>query len=344
MPSSTSNFDFPNHRSPTKNWLFILGLTLVTTGLLVAGAEVFWRSRGHSPSIVDSPEFWSLNRASVSDGDPKHVVLIGASRIQLGFSTDVFRKRYSDHKITQLAVDGQLPIATLRDLADDKRFRGTVICSIIANGFNRSHWSDQQDSVDRYHDNDLFYQSIDKTVWAFLQSHLVVLSAHVRMDTVLKTLASRGSFPSPNYLVTRYDRSRLADYSLLDIEAHRKSRVESRMASKKKNPPTPKTWMEDVGRIEQWVKQITNRGGEVVFIRFPTSDEHWKVDEEEYPKSAYWDRMAAFTSAKTFHFMDYPHLTQFELPDTSHLDYRDSPAFTNYLLDEFEKQGILPAQ
>ncbi|WP_417851434.1 hypothetical protein [Thalassoglobus sp.] len=102
--------------------------------------------------------------------------------------------------------------------------------------------------------------------------------------------------------------------------------------------------MEDVKKVEEWVQQIASRGGRVVFVRFPTSGEHWVLDNSQYPKSEYWDRMAAFTSAETIHFTDVPALTQFELPDTSHLDYRDAPAFTNRLLDELEKRGILPVQ
>lgn len=344
MPSSISNSDIPHHRSPGKNWIFVWGLTLVIAGVLVTGGEAYWRSKGHRPSIVDTPALWSFHRASVSDDNPKHVVLLGASRIQLGFSTDVFRTRYPDHQVTQLAVDGRHPVATLRDLADDKRFRGTVICSISEAGFEASHWDDQQEYVDFYHKHYLFHQSIDSIVGSFLQSRFVVLSPQVRLDQVLRKLLGRDPLPKPIYLVTRDDRSRLADYSLLDIKAHRKSRVEKVMASRDHKPPTPETWIEDVEQIEQWVQKIAKRGGQVVFVRFPTSDEHWAVDMERYPKSSYWDRMAEFTSAKTLHFMDASPLAQFELPDTSHLDYRDSPAFTNHLLDELEKRGILPVQ
>lgn len=53
--------------------------------------------------------------------------------------------------------------------------------------------------------------------------------------------------------------------------------------------------------------------------------------------------MAAYTSAETIHFKGVPGMDRFELPKTSHFDYRDAPVFTNLLLDELERRGILPA-
>ncbi len=344
MPLSISNSNFPHHRSPNKNWLLIWGTTLAVAVGIVSGAEVYWRSQGHRPSIVDSPLIWSCHRSQVSNNNLEQVVLLGASRIQLGFSTDDFRERYPDIELTQLAVDGRHPAATLRNLASDERFRGTVICSITEAGFEQSCWDLQQEYVEHYHHHHTFHKRIESVVGSSLQSRLVVLSPQVRFDKVLRSLLAGDPLPKPIYLITRYDRSKLADYSLLDIEAHRRFRIERVLASSNRKPPIPEIWMEDVKKVEEWVQQIASRGGRVVFVRFPTSGEHWVLDISQYPKSEYWDRMAAFTSAETIHFTDVPALTQFELPDTSHLDYRDAPAFTNGLLDELEKRGILPVQ
>ncbi len=345
MPLSISNSNFPHHRSPNKNWLLIWGTTLAVAVGIVSGAEVYWRSQGHRPSIPESAVFWSCHRSQVSDNTSKQVVLLGASRIQLGFSTDAFRERYPDHKLTQLAIGGRASsVAVLRDLANEESFRGIVISSIVAPWFEEGLWDTQQEYVKYYRHAHRFHKKNDSLIVSYLQSHLVALGPQFRFDKVLRSLLAGDPLPKPNYLISRYDRSMLADYSLLDIEAHRRFRIERAQASSHHKPPIPEIWMEDVKKVEEWVQQIASRGGRVVFVRFPTSGEHWVLDNSQYPKSEYWDRMAAFTSAETIHFTDVPALTQFELPDTSHLDYRDAPAFTNRLLDELEKRGILPVQ
>jgi hypothetical protein len=90
------------------------------------------------------------------------------------------------------------------------------------------------------------------------------------------------------------------------------------------------------------VESIQKRGGKVIFARFPTSGEHRVLDERYYPRREYWDRFAARTPALAIHFDDVPALSRFELPDTSHLDSRDTPAFTEALIEELARRGVIP--
>ena len=57
--------------------------------------------------------------------------------------------------------------------------------------------------------------------------------------------------------------------------------------------------------------------------------------------SGYWQYLADTTSATTIHFLDVLGMADFDLPDTSHLDYRDAPAFTSILLEELMRAGVL---
>ena len=82
----------------------------------------------------------------------------------------------------------------------------------------------------------------------------------------------------------------------------------------------------------------------MVFVRFPTTDEHWEIDEKVFPKRVYWDQVERLTGGKTIHFRDVPSLANFDCPDTSHLDYRDAPKFTAALLDELIKRDVLPSR
>jgi hypothetical protein len=79
----------------------------------------------------------------------------------------------------------------------------------------------------------------------------------------------------------------------------------------------------------------------VVFVRYITTGEHYELDEKYYPKSKYWDQFAKKTEAVTIHFKDVPELSNFECPDTSHLDFRDAPRFTVSLGHELRRLGVI---
>ena len=93
-----------------------------------------------------------------------------------------------------------------------------------------------------------------------------------------------------------------------------------------------------------WLRRIEARGGQVVFVRMPTSDEHWELDERYYPRAQYWDRLGSITGVATVHFADDPRTSAFSCPDTSHLDYRDAPRFTEGLLEVLVERGVLGSE
>jgi len=90
-------------------------------------------------------------------------------------------------------------------------------------------------------------------------------------------------------------------------------------------------FQDNVRQVQQAVTTIQQRGGQVIFARFPSSGEVWKLDEQYLPRAQYWDEFARQVSAKTLHFKDFPEL-QYELPDGSHLDYRQAIPFTRSLI------------
>ena len=106
-------------------------------------------------------------------------------------------------------------------------------------------------------------------------------------------------------MITRHDRSRLADYTRININKQRRFRVKRIQEIYAKSPPLdPKEWLQEALEIESFVKKILDRGGKVVFVRLPSSGEHWEIDEKFLPRRQYWDKFAAITSAETIHFQD----------------------------------------
>jgi hypothetical protein len=73
----------------------------------------------------------------------------------------------------------------------------------------------------------------------------------------------------------------------------------------------------------------------------PTCDERWTSDETVFPKARFWDQLAARTRAISIHFKDYPELSKFACPDTSHIASKDAPEFTRGVLAILKARGVL---
>ncbi|HDL08174.1 MAG TPA: hypothetical protein ENG35_05480 [Desulfobacteraceae bacterium] len=340
-PGSNSKSVF-KRSVPDGSWKRILITGIIIFLLVFGGLELFWRVNGHLPSVVDDYDLWSYYRHRVYDNGVKTVVLLGASRIQLDISTGMLKKIFPDYLIIQLAVDGRQPIAVLKDLANDKCFKGIVICSMFAGWVGKENLYSQQDYVKYYHENSNPFKRLNRLIMSYVQEYFVIVDPYLQLKRILLKYKESGKLPGPRYLITKRDRSRMADYSLINVSEQQKYRIKRIGELYKKNPPmAPKEWLKHAAKIGRYVKRITERGGKVVFIRLPSTGKHWELDNKFYPKKEYWDKIASVTGACTIHFQDISGMKQLVCPDTSHLDYRQAPLFTRVMAEEFLKQHII---
>jgi len=342
--SSTSSFDREIPKGP---W----GLTIVVAALaavaILAGAELAARHQGHAPSVPDSLDLWSYHRGRVYEDGGKSVVLLGESRMQTGFSPEAFRERYSDYRLTQLAVSGTSPMATLKDLANDERFVGTVICSMAAVGLlppvERAH--SQREYVAHYRRGQTRWDIGERLRLQLLCEHFTIAGAQFRLRPLLNRCVMGTDAPPPEFLTTRFDRSQMLDFRKVDVERQRNSRVLAiHQFFDAFVPATPnfEEWVAEAQALKPALEKLRLRGGQVVFVRFPETGEFWQLSEAHFPKQRFWDHLSELTGAATIHFKDVPGLANFECPDDSHLDFRDAYAFTHALLDECVRLKILP--
>jgi hypothetical protein len=89
--------------------------------------------------------------------------------------------------------------------------------------------------------------------------------------------------------------------------------------------------------IKDDVDKIKARGGEVVFLRPPSSGLFRAVEQGGFPRSKYWDPLLAFTHCPGIHYSDYPSIDHFICPEWSHLSPQDAIVYTKELIK------ILPA-
>ncbi|MGE0395370.1 MAG: hypothetical protein AB7T06_01490 [Kofleriaceae bacterium] len=315
----------------------MLATAIVTLSAIVA-LEVFVRSRGFQPSVKDDEYLWATERARASDRSPTTMAILGSSRILLAFNPGAFRETLPRWKYVQLAVQGSRPLGALMDLALDPAFRGVALVDIVELNFKPSGYGAMDRELAAYHRGwRAAGELAERWLSTEVQERFALLAAGGLRT--LRHLSFKGAWPTPPYTTTAADRTRYADYSLVDARARRKhqlARIESW-----DDVQFLGGWLAEPLALEIFVAMIQSRGGNVVFVRMPTCDERWAYDESVAPKAEYWDRFAAITRAQTIHFADYPQLSSFECPDTSHIDSKDGPRFTRALLDILVERNVL---
>lgn len=322
--SSTSS---SSGRIPPGPWrrtgLLAAALVLIVLG----GWEGYWRARGFRPALRDDNSLWANTRRQVADNDPNEVVLLGASRIQLGTHLDTFAEVWGRRPV-QLAMDGCLCLPILEHLARTPGFRGTVIVDVWPTAFfKRDPAPGAAAGAVKTYEKGTFSQALEDRLCLLTQSALVFRLPELAPHQLWKAW-NTGKWPNVTYTRLLYDRERRADYTMvkvfdLPLYLPPPGRPPGDPASK-----SPEQWRADVEQIQQWVAAIQARGGQVVFISLPASGSTRRWEEETWPRWRYWDVLAEYTTAITVHQDDYPELRDWICPDGSHIDYRDAPAFT----------------
>jgi hypothetical protein len=307
--------------------------------LAAASWEAFWRRRGFVPWVRDDWPAWSAVRRSDLLKGPDAVALIGASRLQVGLVPGILA-RLTGRRPAMLAVDGSSPLAALGDLAADLAFNGTIICSLTSAALaepeaaegRSAKWIRKSRSISPS-------RLLIWRLWLALQGRLVCLAPDLTVGQLLGALKS-ATWPMPHRAPMSLDRSRALDYSKVDIDALRRARERRQQAvSAAARPLPPERFDERLARIAGWVDAIRSRGGRVVFLRMPSSGAVRDLERGTWPRSLYWDRLAAAVGARSIHYEDHPRLAEFKCPDGSHLGAEDARRFSRELLEVLREGG-----
>jgi hypothetical protein len=94
--------------------------------------------------------------------------------------------------------------------------------------------------------------------------------------------------------------------------------------------------------ILDWVKmqvdKIKGRGGEVLFVRTPSSGPAIMGEHQGFPRKNYWDRILTTTGCQGIYFEDYPAIANFICPEWSHLKPADAVIYTRNLVKIMEEE------
>lgn len=332
MPSSISNSN-----SNTQSWYLSWLLIAIICGVSLGGYEYFLKNRGFTPSIEQNMNLWSWYRAKIH-GNKEELVIVGASRSQLDINIPYLKKKLADHDVTQLSINGLYPLATLKAIADDQDFIGTLIVAFSAQALETRYLDMQSEYNQYYADQSSFNKSFDAYLSALLQSEFRFLHPLLGMQEVVEFYEVNKKFQDVYYTTAHLDQSVSGDYTKTDTVALLKHFVKEKAENYKNEPPTgPQLWGQNVELIRSYFSAVKNRGGNVIFVRFPTDKGHWQLDEKYYPRKQYWDQIGRKSGVAMVHFNDVEGLNEIDLPDSSHVDQKDTIEFTeilfNYLID-----------
>ena len=357
MLSSTSS---SNQRLPSLEWRTIWWMPVLLPLCFILILEGRLALRGFQPTLVDSETHWQEERARVAGLGKNALVLVGASRIQLGVDIPLLRT-LSGKEPVQLAIDGNSYAPVLQSLAEDPGFIGTVIVD-FAEGANivpmptglatayTGHYRQQASHYQNWN-----FDRIENRLSRLVQG---ILRSYADGARPLDSLLSRLMEPptTRQYLLTHPDRSRSADYSRVPMPDFYLSRVMRHLGKDAPDAGTTfasqRALHEELARriarlpaddpaklagsyalLTDWLQKIRGRGGRVIMLAMPTSGLVHDADRKRYPRELFWDPLAKTLPATMIHYEDFPAMRQFICPDGSHLDYRSKPAFTMALVN-----------
>ncbi|MGE0193937.1 MAG: hypothetical protein AB7T63_18070 [Planctomycetota bacterium] len=310
---------------------------MVLFGACVGALEHFWRSRSLAPALVDDAGLWAQERSRVYE--PGAVVLVGASRLQLGIHLETLRRKLPGRPIVQLAIDGTLCDPVLEDLARDPDFRGTVLVSWLP--FSSFPPDAAHEYLRTYHTAWGPAVRTERALATWVQTHVTSLRPALSLPNALRTLGQTGELPrGPTHVVLGADRGRLAYYDRVPAD---------RLAALRREVARRRVADEQVleasrGRSRQadaWAREIAKRGGRVVFLLMPLNDPEPGDPEEGLHVEDVFRAFAAEAESPTLDATSIPVLAAFPLPDGSHLDGTDAPSFTELLVDELLRRKLL---
>src|SRR6266536_1849334 len=376
MPSSTSNFKrilrLPRlffrkpteietiHGGPPLEYVRPIpqlpwrGITVTVVLIVIAAAsawELYCRSIGYGPTLHDNEDLWTSARRRVK---PESIVIIGDSRGWYDLDLDELQKGLGKRPV-QLAMGGSCAYPVLADLANDRNFHGTIICSVVPRLFVAPPGTppmDHAEKVVRRSHTQTLAQHASQYLAMPLEEHVAFLKQEeLSLDGLLKRLP----IPNRSYALVS---PRLPPYfGTLDRERRARMIEECALPGKLQSmiqqiwlplftPPPPPSYIpkeefaKNMGAaieqrfhyVAEAVQKLRSRGGKIVFVRLPNSGGLKALEDRQTPRAAVWDRVIKDTAAPGIYYEDSPDLAGFNCPEWSHLSAGDSVEFSKRLI------------
>jgi len=99
---------------------------------------------------------------------------------------------------------------------------------------------------------------------------------------------------------------------------------------------------QSVASVAESVARIRQNGGQVIFLRLPSSGARHALEEAEFSSKLYFDAFASATAAPWFGPSDLAPEGDLDCPDESHLSADAARLWTIRLFEALRVRGLLP--
>jgi hypothetical protein len=358
MPSSTSSSDPgppPERVVPTAPWDRIAVVTVVLFLAALGGWEAYWRGQGFYPSYRNSEGLWAMTRRQVDRAEPGATVIIGSSRALFDTDLEAWEEETGILPI-QLALEGTNPRPVLAGLARDPDFIGLLVVGVTPPLFFMPGIGYREGAIERY-ESETPSQWLSQRISMPLEQILAFYSFDTKLFTVLKR---QTWWPERAGVRIERDVRKLANlrrtrqaplWEKLEYDPAYAALARDIWREFLDNPPPPpppdeakKIFDTMIEELQRDVETIRARGGEVVFVRYPSTGHFLEVETRAFPRERFFDVVVDSVDAVGVHFDDHPELQDVTIPEWSHISSRDSPRFTRALIQvlrrEFAARGI----
>lgn len=313
--------------------------------------ELYLRNTGISIDYDDTPAMWASKREQVYLPKEKSTVFIGSSRIKYDLDIDTWKNITGDEPI-QLAIEGSSPAPVLQDLADDEKFHGKLVIDVTEILFFSQfppHLSEPQKNVSYFKD-ETPSQRFSAMISYAAESELLFLDrwnycTNAFLDK-LEVPSRKGVFVFPVFpldfgRMTADRQAKMTDRFLADTNLQNKvKQIWKYLGDNNRQPPmSGKPLDEFLLTIKSATDKIKARGGEVIFVRTPSSGPFYMGESQGFPRDKYWDRLLTVTQCKGIHFKDDPATANMQCPEFSHLSPYDAVTYTKSLIHSLQQNG-----
>ncbi len=322
----------PTRDIPAQPWGRIMVGVIVALLIGVVALELNARRLGLSAGDLDNSEVaWVEERVRSDTAD---VAIVGDSRILFDTDLDRFEALVGARPV-QLAIHGTSALTLLEDAASNEAFRGLLIVGLADTMFFQP-FDGYGGYVRRRNDFTSPSGRAGIGIDHALQRRLAFLDSSYRLSVLAHRLDPdfRAGVEGP-----KHDIWKLAEvgeerqtHMWPRIESDERLREHARWAwkgFKEKFPFSPDLVAKGHSRAKLAVDKIRARGGEVVFVRPPSSAELRVNEEAQVPRAVGWDVLLRNTRSPGIHFDDLPEARNLNLPEWSHLSRRCATVFTD---------------
>ena len=323
---------------------------LLISFLVILGWEMHLRNQGNKISYDDNEALWSDKRAMVYEPSDRATVFAGSSRIKydLDISTWV---ALTGKQAIQLANVGSNPRLVLKDLASDENFKGKLIVDVTEGVFfsEQSFYDWRTKKKIAYYKDRTPTQRFSFQVDHVLESQFVFLdqdnfSINAMLDNM--HIPSRpGIFPGlffpMGFTPVNFERqSYMTPEFVADTnQQNAVKRIWAYGMLRKADHQMSSDQLDAIfNSVKSDINKIRSRGGDVMFVRPPSSGPFKEAELKGFPRAAYWDRLLTFTGCKGIHYADYPATADLICLEWSHLSPADAVVYTKSLVKALKEE------